>query len=60
MGDINHPTDPEELLETLWYYRLPIHLKNYQQFLYDRYVEEFGKPPPEYEEVFDNLINREI
>lgn len=52
MGDINHPTDPEELLETLWYYRLPLHLKSYQQFLYDRYVEEFGKPPPEYEEVF--------
>lgn len=48
MGDINHPTDPEELLETLWYYRLPMHLRSYQQYRYDRYVEEFGEPPEEY------------
>ena len=60
MGDINHPTNPEELLETLWYYRLPMHLRSYQQYRYDRYVEEFGEPPEEYKEVFEQLINGEI
>ena len=56
MADINHPTTPDELLDTLKFYRAPMHLRFFQIRKVEEYLAEFGEPPEKYVEPIKRLV----